>query len=237
MMAAGRARQDAHTLMEETMPTETTAEKPRYLGLLNAISLAEAEAGVYLEAWANATDDTELAETLRLVAARETSHGELFCRRLCELGYTLLPKVDPKAAARLARYANPKISDCEKVGPERAEPGDTFADIRANIAAGAYDAMTCNMLQWYINEEGDSGRRLRDAYAKVRAKAGMAPAKPNGNGAAAAPDLNGLSPDAQAIMACVSAGFAQLERTIEKLAGRTNVAPPPQRRAARADAS
>src|SRR5580704_7700178 len=163
------------------MPTTTTAEKPSYLGLLNAISLAESEAGVYLEAWANATDDADLAATLRLVAARETSHGELFCRRLCELGYELRPKTDAKAAARLARYANPKISDCEKVGPERAEAGDTFADIRANIAAGVYDPMTCNMLQWYINEEGDSGRRLRDVYAKVRAKAGMtsAPAKTN----------------------------------------------------------
>ena len=71
------------------MPTPTAAEKPSYLGLLNAISLAESEAGVYLEAWANATDDEELASTLRFVAARETSHGELFCRRLCELGYDL----------------------------------------------------------------------------------------------------------------------------------------------------
>jgi len=197
------------------MQTETTAEKPRYLGLLNAISLAESEAGVYLEAWANATDDAELAQTLRLVAARETSHGELFCRRLCELGYELRPKPDPKAAARLARYANPKISDCEKVGPERREEGDTFADIRSNIAAGVYDPMTCNMLQWYINEEGDSGRRLREAYAKVRAKAGLT--KPNGASASAAGGDH-LSPDAEAIMACVTAGFAQLERSIEKLA-------------------
>ncbi len=198
------------------MQTETAA-KPSYLGLLNAISLAESEAGVYLEAWANATDDAELAETLRLVAARETSHGELFCRRLCELGYELRPKADPKAAARLARYANPKISDCEKVGPERAEAGDTFADIRAGIAAGVYDTMTCNMLQWYVNEEDDSGRRLREAYAKVRAKAGMtAPARLNGNGAAH--PAEGPSADAQAIMACMTAGFAQLERSLEKLA-------------------
>jgi hypothetical protein len=194
--------------------TATMTEKPSYLGLLNAISLAETEAGVYLEAWANATDDAELAETLRLVAARETSHGELFCRRLCELGYDLRQKTDPKSAARLARYANPKISDCEKVGPERAETGDGFADIRANIANGVYDTMTCNMLQWYVNEEDDSGRRLRDAYAKVRAKAGMTSAKPN----AAAQMAAGPSADAEAIMACMTAGFAQLERSLERLA-------------------
>ena len=194
--------------------TETTP-KPAYLGLLNAISLAESEAGVYLEAWANATEDEELATCLRFVAARETSHGELFCRRLAELGYSLRQKPDPKSAARLARYANPKISDCEKVGPERAE-GDTFADIRHNIAAGAYDAMTCNLLQWYVNEEDDSGRRLREAYAKVRAKAGVTPAhKANGH---AATVETGPSADAQAIMACMTAGFAKLEKSLEKLA-------------------
>jgi hypothetical protein len=200
--------------MEDTMAYDAPAEKPSYLGLLNAISLAETEAGIYLRAWADATDDEELAGVLRFVAARETSHGELFCRRLCELGYELLPKADPKAGERLARYANRRISDCEKVGPDRGEPTrDTFADIRKAIADGVYDEMTCNMLTWYINEEDDSGRRLRVAYAKVREKAGMtAPAKPNGGGMASAP-----SADAEAIMACMTAGFAQLERSLEKL--------------------
>ncbi len=197
------------------MTEATTAEKPGYLGLLNAISLAESEAGVYLKAWADATDDEELAATLRLVAARETSHGELFCRRLCELGYELRPKADPTAVERLARYANPRIADCEKVGPERPEPRDVFADIRKGIADGAYDSMTCNMLQWYINEEDDSGRRLREAYSKVRAKAGMTSGKRNGDASAAS---HGASADAEAIMACMTAGFARLERSIEKLA-------------------
>ena len=202
------------------MPTAMTAEKPSYLGLLNAISLAETEAGHYLTAWANATDDAELSDCLRLVAARETSHGDLFCRLICELGYDLKPKPDPKAAARLARYANPKISDCEKVGPEREETGDTFADIRKAMADGVYDDMTCNMLQWYINEEVDSGRRLRDVYAKVRENAGMTSPKKKTNGAnghAASVEM-GPSADAQAIMACMTAGFAKLEKSLEKLA-------------------
>src|SRR5690348_11683876 len=155
------------------MATTTTAEKPSYLGLLNAISLAETEAGHYLTAWANATNDDELGACLRLVAARETSHGDLFCRLIAELGYELRQKPDPKAAERLARYANPKISDCEKVGPEREPAGDTFAEIKKAMADGVYDPVTCNMMQWYICEEEDSGRRLREAYAKVRAKAGM----------------------------------------------------------------
>ena len=203
------------------MPALQTAEKPSYLGLLNAISLAETEAGHYLTAWANATDDEELGATLRLVAARETSHGELFCRRLAELGYDLRQKADPKAAARLARYANPKISDCEKVGPEREDTGaEPFGDIRKAMADGVYDDMTCNMLQWYINEEIDSGRRLRDVYAKVRAKAGMtaSPGRRSNGQFAPAPAEAGPSADAQAIMACMTAGFAKLEKTLEKLA-------------------
>jgi hypothetical protein len=193
------------------MATTQTGEKPAYLGLLNAISLAETEAGHYLSAWANATNDEELASCLRLVAARETSHGDLFCRLIGELGYELRQKPDPKAAERLARYANPRISDCEKVGPERTETRDTFADIKKAMADGVYDPVTCNMMQWYIAEEEDSGRRLRDVYAKVRAKAGMT-SKANGHDAAAA----GPSADAQAIMACMTAGFAQLQKTLEK---------------------
>lgn len=200
------------------MATMTTAEKPSYLGLLNAISLAESEAGVYLEAWANATDDDDLAATLRLVAARETSHGELFCRRLCELGFELRPKADPKAAARLAKYANPRISDVDKI-PRREEAGEPFADIRQAMADGVYDEMTCNMLGWYINEEIDSGRRLREVYDCVRQKAG---GSMKANGAKANGHANGASTnpsaDAEAIMACMTAGFAKLEKSLEKLA-------------------
>jgi hypothetical protein len=200
------------------MQAATTTTKPAYLGLLNAISLAESNAGVYLRAWADATPDDDLAATLRLVAARETSHGDLFCRRLCELGYELRHKPDPKAAERLARYANPKISDCEKVGEEREETGDPFREINEQLADGAFDPMTANMLTWYIGEERDSAKRLRVAYAKVRARAeeGQArPAKTNGRAAMGPSDP---SADAEAIMACMTAGFARLEKSLEKLA-------------------
>jgi rubrerythrin len=192
-------------------------EKPDYLGLLNAISLGETAAGVQLRAWANATEDCELADTLRFVAARETNHGETFCRRIAELGFDLKPKNDPKAEEYLLKLANPKISDCEKIGPERAEGGpDIFAGIDKAIAAGKYDPMTENMLRWYIAEERDSGKRLKKQYDRIRAemKASM-PAKANGNGHAMA---SGPSADAQAIMACMTEGFGKLEKTLEKLA-------------------
>ncbi|HXC54918.1 MAG TPA: hypothetical protein VNU97_06460 [Rhizomicrobium sp.] len=205
------------------MQTAATGKKPSYLGLLNAISLAETHAGVYLRAWADATCDEELACTLRLVAARETSHGQLFCRMLGELGYELRQKADPGAAERIARCANPKIGDLEKIGREREEK-DTFGEIEKAMADGVYDPVTCNMLSWYICEERDSGARLRAAYAKVRARANGA-AKANGNGAARAMrndnDMaHGPSDDAKAIMACMTEGFARLEKTLQKVAAR-----------------
>ncbi len=196
------------------MPTAAQAEKPSYLGLLNAISLAESNAGVYLRAWADATCDEDLACTLRFVAAREISHGEVFLRRLNELGFDLRHKPDPGAETRLAKVANPRIDDVDKLPPEREERGDPFAEIKAQLADGRYDAMTANLLTWYIAEEYDSGARLREAYDCVRVKAGASARAGKSNGHAAVSP----SADAQAIMACMTAGFAKLEKSLEKLA-------------------
>jgi hypothetical protein len=196
------------------MATAAQTDKPTYLGLLNAISLAETNAGHYLRAWADATPDEDLACTLRLVAARETSHGDLFCRRLAELGFDLRKKPDPASARRLAIVADPEVSDLEKIGEEREERGDPFREINRQLAEGAFDPMTANMLTWYIAEERDSGRRLSEAYAGVRDKAGGGRRRARMNGA----EEHGPSADAQAIMACMSDGFTRLEKSFDKLA-------------------
>lgn len=78
--------------------------------------------------------------------------------------------------------------------------------------------MTANMLTWYIAEERDSGRRLKEAYDCVRARAngqthGESTATLHGG-----PSAGGPSADAQAIMACMADGFARLEKSMEKLA-------------------
>jgi hypothetical protein len=205
------------------MQTETTAKKPAYLGLLNAISLAETSAGIYLRAWADATPNENLACTLRLVAARETSHGELFCRMLCELGYELRQKPDPEGAKRLAKYANPKISDLEKIGRARSDiSSDPFGEIEVKLAEGFYDPVTANMLNWYICEERDSAKKLRAAYDCVRAEAEGAGNKPARNGNGAMAQKPGTpSADAQAIMACLADGFARLEKKLDKVANRS----------------
>jgi ferritin len=191
------------------MASATTTEKPSYLGLLNAISLGESAAGVALEAWAKATPNEDLACVLRLVAARETSHGEVFCRRLCELGYSLREKADPRAAEQLARLADPNISDLDKIPRRREEATDPFAEIRRRMAEGDFDPMTVNLMNWYIAEEKDSERRLREAYDAVR---------DGGGRKASTRQPDGPSADAEAIMACMTAGFARLEKAMEKLA-------------------
>jgi hypothetical protein len=96
------------------------------------------------------------------------------------------------------------------------EDEDPFAEIRANLDEGAYDPMTANLLNWYMTEEYDSGRRLREAYACVRAKANGAGGRINGKAAPSASPLP--SADAEAIMSCMTAGFARLEKSLEKLA-------------------
>jgi len=187
-----------------------TTQKPSYLGLLNAISLAESAAGVYLEAWADVTPNEDLACTLRLVAARERSHGEVFCRRIAELGYTLIKKPDSRGAEQLAKLSNPNISDLEKIPARQDEDADPFADIRRRMAEGDFDPMTVNLMNWYIAEEKDSGRRLREVYACVREAA-------TGRKKSSVQVSEGPSADAEAIMACMTSGFGRLEKAMEKL--------------------
>src|SRR3954467_4605871 len=79
------------------------SEKPSYLGLLNAVSLAESAAYEYLTAWAAVTPHEGVKSTLLTVAAREGEHGMAFAKRISELGYNLRPGPDdPKRAERLA---------------------------------------------------------------------------------------------------------------------------------------
>jgi hypothetical protein len=186
--------------MAAKAPTKTVS----YIDQLNRIAMAETSAGRYLGAWADVTENPDLACTLRLVAARETSHGEVFRRRIAELGGEICCEPDREGAAKLAFYANPKISDVEKLSPV-AEGGDPFGPITRSIAEGEYDPMTANLMTWYIAEERDTISRLRDCCAALTAK-------PGGMADCATP-----SADAEAIMACMTEGFARLEKSMEKL--------------------
>jgi len=193
--------------------TATTAApaKPDYLGLLNGISLAESRAGVYLKAWADVTPDPKLKESLAFVAARETSHGEVFCQLIGRLGFILQPREDPKFAEQLRIYGDPTVADCEKVrygryGRAEGAIEKVLASIDERVKDETVDALTRDTLRWYVHEERDSGDLLREAYARVEATGG------GGAGQTAT-----VSADAQALMACMSQGFASLQQSMKEL--------------------
>jgi len=146
--------------------------KPDYLGLLNAISLAERNAGLYLKAWADATSDADFRRALELVAARETTHGEVFRQRIERLGFSLLEKDDPAAAERCRVLGDSARSDVEKIRWRRSETSDAatdgfFASIDARVADESVDALTRDTLRWYVHEERDSRALLRAAYERI----------------------------------------------------------------------
>src|SRR5689334_24841070 len=153
------------------------SDKPSYLGLLNAVSLAESAAHEYLSAWAAVTPHEGVKATLLAVAAREGEHGMSFAKRINELGYDLRPGPDdPKRAERLAIACSTKISDFEKmhalgvarIAKDAGKPGPDIFD--TFFSDHSIDVQTGELLGRYIAEERDSGRRLRACYLAVKAE-------------------------------------------------------------------
>src|SRR4051794_2345571 len=153
------------------------SEKPSYLGLLNAVSLAESEAYEYLTAWAAVTPHEGVKATLLTVAAREGEHGMAFAKRISELGYNLRPGPDdPKRAERLACASSTDISDYDKmhalgVASIAEGAGKSGPDVFDKFFSDhSIDIQTGELLGRYIAEERDSGRRLRACYLRGKAE-------------------------------------------------------------------
>ena len=153
------------------------SDKPSYLGLLNAVSLAETAAHEYLTAWAAVTPHEGVKATLLTVAAREGEHGMSFAKRINELGYNLRPGPDdPKRAERLAVACSTEISDYDKmhalgvarIAEDAAKSGTDIFD--TFFSDHSIDIQTGELLGRYIAEERDSGRRLRACYLAVKAE-------------------------------------------------------------------
>jgi rubrerythrin len=146
-------------------------EKPRYLGLLNAIAVAESAAHRYLTEWAKVTDDPEVRQVLLTVAAREGEHGMSFARRINELGFELREK-DVARAEKALDIVRSDCSDLEKMEALELQKLDTgsrpdlFDDI---FKDHSIDIRTGELLGRYIAEERDSARLLRSCYECLRA--------------------------------------------------------------------
>ena len=138
--------------------------KPSYLGLLNAVANAEARGGELFSAWAAATPNDALRETLAFVALREHEHAAAFAKRISELGYSVQERPDPGFAKRLKK-AGSKASDLKKFKKVLGYDGTPREDSFSRFFDDAtIDPHTGALLGRFIAEERDSTRRLQACY-------------------------------------------------------------------------
>jgi len=145
--------------------------KPSYLGLLNAIALAESRAYAYLTAWMAVTPSPDVRAVLATVAAREGEHGMAFAKRLNELGYSVLDRPDPNQKKKMA-VAKSSRTDLEKMEALALDALDTGAEpdiFDRFFTDHTIDIQTGALLGRYICEERDSGRLLRSCYQQLKA--------------------------------------------------------------------
>ena len=145
--------------------------KPEYIDLLNDIRLQEHRAGVYLEAWAIKTDNKDLKECLSFVAAREYSHGDIFDRRVKELGFDTQEIEDPDFEEKV-RVVTSDISDAEKIAwLKEARLRMPTPGVRQRYEAAtvdeSVDPLTRSLLRWFTDVEDDSVVRMGGVYAEI----------------------------------------------------------------------
>jgi hypothetical protein len=149
------------------------SDKPSYLGLLNAIAVAERDAGEYLTAWAEVTSSDDVRRVIRTIALRESEHGLAFAKRIDELGYQVIPRPDPRHDERMAIASSTTLTDREKfeqLGLTR-EPQAGTPDVFDRFFENKdLDPVTGGLLGRYVAEERDSGRRFAACYASLPAR-------------------------------------------------------------------
>jgi hypothetical protein len=144
-------------------------DKPTYLGLLNAIAVAESRAHAYLTAWAGVTSDPAVRSVLRTVAAREGEHGMSFAKRVNELGYEVRESDDSGFASKMeiARSGRSDLEKIEALGLLQL-CSDDEPDVFDNMFRDhSIDIQTGALLGRYIAEERDTLRLLQGCCAQL----------------------------------------------------------------------
>lgn len=154
--------------------------KPSYLGLLNAIAVAESHAHEYLNVWAEETPSADVRNVLLTVAAREGEHGMSFAKRMNELGYQVRCNDDSRLRSALD-IVKSDCSDLEKMRALKLHKLDTGD--KPDIFDGLFkdhsiDIRTGELLGRYIAEERDTARLLRSCYEQLAAAAKPKSAQP-----------------------------------------------------------
>jgi hypothetical protein len=158
-------------------------DKPSYIGLLNAIANAEGDAECYLGAWAAVTPRDDVRSVISTVALREGEHSKAFAKRLCELGFEVQPRTDPKTAERMAIASSTTLSDLQKFdqldlgrGQVQGKP-DIFTGMFADTTI---DIQTGGLLGRYIAEERDSGRMFEQCRCQLESELSNGASQTNG---------------------------------------------------------
>ena len=146
-----------------------------YIELLNDIASGERQHGIYIQAWADKTQDPELKSCLSLVADRETSHYHIFKRRISELGHSWEENDAPDFEERL-RVSRSDMPDIEKIRWGKAQQAQRQGPAireryEAAIADETVDPLTRSLLRWFSDVEADSGSLLRQAYEAIETEA------------------------------------------------------------------
>ena len=142
--------------------------KPTYLGLLNALSVAETAAEPLFTTWADSTKDKKLEKTLRFVAMREGEHGVAFAKRMLELGYEVRPPSENPGAAASVAIAGSDKTDLQKFRALKIGKGPGKTDVFDSMFADKnIDPVTGGLLGRYIAEERDSQRLLAAEYDRL----------------------------------------------------------------------
>jgi rubrerythrin len=156
------------------------SDKPTYLGLLNAVALAEGRAHAYLRAWAAKTPSDDVRTVLLTVAAREGEHAASFAKRINELGFELRGRDDGELDDAIAIVTSER-SDLEKMKAlklHRLDTGDKPDVFDDFFRDHTIDVRTGELLGRYIAEERDSARLLRSCYEQLKRAARATPSGP-----------------------------------------------------------
>ena len=143
----------------------SSSNKPSFLGTLNAIVNGERRGFEFLDAWALKTRNAELSGMLKTVSLREAEHAASFEKRMCELGYGLQEREDPKFKKTM-KIVQSDLDDVEKfeklgIGQKEQEGEDQLLQL---LADKSIDPHTAALLGRFIAEERDSGHLLQQAY-------------------------------------------------------------------------
>jgi Mn-containing catalase len=151
-----------------------SSEREAIVTFLDRARVAESNAGLAFNNWANACKTDCIRSGLRMIAEREGYHGRLFEQRLAELGAECKAVVTEESRKFGETVSDPNLADNEKLlrfnalvrDPEAAtKPICEFAESLKE------DLQTKEMLKLFYEDELSSTRWLRYACEVLNAPA------------------------------------------------------------------